>query len=69
MAKSIMLNGVLTALPAEVFTLEQLLTWRNIPTQGTAVAINGRVIPARMHSVTQLNEASNVMVLSAAYGG
>lgn len=69
MARSIMLNGVLTVLPAEVVTLDQLLEWRRIPRQGTAVAINGKVIPARMHPVTELDDSSNVMVLSAAYGG
>lgn len=65
----IILNGTPTELPVEVKTIADLLKWRNIPSLGTAVAVNGKLVTASNHEFTNLNEMDGVTIISAAYGG
>lgn len=69
MGNTIILNGTTVKLPIYIKTLDQLLEWKNIPNRGTAVAINGKLIPASSHNVTELEPLDKVTIISAAYGG
>lgn len=50
-------------------TLSQLAESHSIPTTGTAIALNGKVVSADKWDVTVLNEGDSLIVISAAYGG
>ena len=69
MPNTVIINGQTIELPGDVYTLAQLLEWKNIPSRGTAVAINGKLIPASSHDVTELNPLDRLTIISAAYGG
>ena len=69
MEKKIILNGEAIELPVDVNTVEQLLQWKKIPNAGTAVAINGRLVPQKTRSVRIIDNLDNIIVVSAAYGG
>ena len=69
MKMHIRLNNDITELPGENMTIAELLAWKNIPTQGTAVALNGRLAPRSPCEVTKLKDNDDVVISSAAYGG
>lgn len=69
MLTSIIVNGSPVSLPDEVKTVAQLLEWKNIPTGGTAVAVNSRLVTAANHKTAILAEGDVVTIISAAYGG
>lgn len=50
-------------------TVAELLKARNIPTAGTAVAINAQIVCGNCWETRELQEGDNVMIISAAYGG
>ena len=50
-------------------SLERLAELKNIPARGTAIAVNGTLIPASNWSAYMLNDRDDVIVVSAAYGG
>ena len=65
----IFVNSKPVSLPENVTTVSQLLDFMHIPTQGTGVGINSRIIPAADWNATPLKENDNVIIISAAYGG
>ena len=54
---------------AEGTTLAQLLEQQSIPSQGTAAALNNRVIPRAEYATTRLSEGDNILIIKAFYGG
>lgn len=65
----IRLNNEITVLPHESMTLREVLRWRNISENGTAVAVNGQLAPRSQWDVTYFCENDDVVIISAAYGG
>ena len=66
---TIFLNNNPLELPNDFMTLEDLVKWKNIPTQGTAIALNEKLIKQQQWSVIKLNNLDQVTVISAAFGG
>ena len=66
---TILLNNVPTKLPQNNMTLSDLVATKNIPVQGTAIAVNDHLVKQSQWPVTILNELDSVTVISAAYGG
>lgn len=65
----IQLNNQLLELPVEVTTAASLIKWKGFPADGTALAINNRLIRRAMWASAQLQEGDRVTVISAAFGG
>ena len=65
----IFLNNELVALPNDYMTVADLMKWKNINPQGTAIAIDDKVIRKSAWNVTKLPPMSHVTVISAAFGG
>ena len=65
----IILNGVPETLPHENMTIADLLEWKDINTQGTAVAIDNKLIKKDKWSTTTLSDHEEVNIISAAFGG
>lgn len=66
---TILLNDTLTRLPKKTLTVADLVEWKELKPQGTAIAINDKLIKQAQWSITQLKEMDNVTIISAAYGG
>lgn len=66
---NITFNGQITALPENVISLKDLVDWKNIPVEATAVALNGKLVRSDKWEITKLSPADNILVISAAYGG
>ena len=66
---SIIYNNVLTPLPEKSMTIADLALWKKIPQQGTAIAVNDKLIKRDKWQVVFLNEGDRVTVITAAYGG
>lgn len=65
----ILLNDVMTTLPNDYMTLDDLANWKGIPSQGTALALNNKLIKQELWKVTNLKDGDQVTVISAAFGG
>lgn len=65
----IYLNNELIDLPNDYMTVEDLLKWKNISEQGTAVAINDKLLLKKDWPVNNLQDLMRVTVISAAFGG
>lgn len=65
----IFFNGVLTNLPKERMTLEELLEWKNIKRTGIAVSLNNRIVRKDYLADTVLNDMDQVTIITAAFGG
>ena len=50
-------------------SVEELMNSQNIPSGGTAVAVNGKVVRRDNWADYIINEGAQVLVISAAYGG
>lgn len=51
------------------YTVSQLVARLNIPSAGTAVAVNGKLVPQLMWPETKLRHGDDILIISAAYGG
>lgn len=65
----ILLNNIPVDLPVEVQTIADLTAWKEIKTVGTAVAVNGKVIPETQWESAQIKDADNIIVITATFGG
>lgn len=65
----ILLNNIITPLPSDYMTVEELVTWRKIKPQGTAVAINDNIVKKENWHSTRLSDLDRVTIISAAFGG
>lgn len=66
---TILINDVPSITPDDNMTVEDLVKWKDIPSQGTAIALNNKLIKQDMWSVTKLKDHDQVTVISAAFGG
>lgn len=66
---NVYINNTLTPLPAQVMTVEDLLNWKQIPLQGTAVAVNDKLVIKRNWQSTNLSDQDRLTIISAAFGG
>ena len=62
-------NNVMEDLPEDFMTLQDLAKWKELPLQGTAIAINDKLIKRDKWSVTQLKDNDSIVVITAAFGG
>lgn len=62
-------NDELITLPSEYMTVENLAEWKNIPQEGSAIAVNNKLIRKQNWSTVKLSDNDIVTVISAAFGG
>lgn len=65
----ILLNNIPTPLPSDYMTVEELVSWKNLNPNSTAIALNGTIVRKKNWKLTKLNELDRVNVISAAFGG
>ena len=66
----ILLNGQATSTNSEKLTLSEFLQEQNIfQTEGTAIAINEKVIPKQNWSNQTINENDRITIIKAVQGG
>lgn len=63
------INNQPVEIPDDISDVESLMLWRKIPTIGTAVALNGKLVPHSKWKDTTLKDNDAIVVISAAYGG
>lgn len=66
---TIFYNDIPLEVPKEITTLAQLAAWKKIPNQGSAIALNDKLIKKELWSVTNFNNLDRITVITAAYGG
>lgn len=66
---TILLNDNTEVLPDNVVTVSDLVKWKNIPAQGTAIAVNDKLIRQQQWDQVKLSDGEQITVISAAYGG
>lgn len=66
---TVFLNNIPTQLPEEFMTIADLVEWKQIQPQGTAIAVNDKLIRQSLWATTNLNEHDQITVISAAFGG
>lgn len=66
---NIQINNEPICLPDGAHTICSLLEFRNIPENGTAVALNGKLAPRSKWQATHLQEGDVLTIISAAFGG
>ena len=66
---TIIYNNTPLILPSEILLLSDLVKWKNLPSQGNAIALNDRLIKQEKWSNTELHDLDRVTVITAAFGG
>lgn len=66
---NIILNNIPTKLPDDYMSVEDLVEWKGIKKQGTAIAVNDMIVKKDDWNLTKLHELDRVTVISAAFGG
>lgn len=66
---TILINDNPVKLPNDFMTIADLVKWKEIPSQGTAIAVNNKLVKQELWPVTNLKENDLVTVISAAFGG
>lgn len=65
----ITINNELLDAPAADMTVREILSWRNIPDSGTAVAVNNRLVTRVQWDAVRIKEGDDITLISAAFGG
>lgn len=65
----ILLNNIITPLPSDYMTVAEFMEWKGIKPQGTAIAVNDKIIRKELWSTTSFQDLDRVTVISAAFGG
>lgn len=65
----IFINNQLIELPTGEMTVGELMEWRNIPSGGTAITLNDRIVRKSDRESTRLSDGDRIVVISAAFGG
>lgn len=63
------INNKLEDFSEDNLTVEDLVKLKNIPEQGTAIALNGKLIIHSKWGLTKVNENDDLVIISAAFGG
>lgn len=66
---TISINNKIFQTPTAQMTVAEMLVWQSIPANGTAVAVNDRLVPRSKWSESNLNEGDAITVISVAFGG
>lgn len=66
---NIILNNIPTKLPDDYMSVENLVEWKGIKKQGTAIAVNDIIVRKNDWELTKLHELDRVTIISAAFGG
>ncbi len=66
---TVKINHETVSLPEGLTTLGETLRWKGVPDGGTAVALNGRLVPRSRWDATALDQNDDIVVISAAFGG
>ncbi|MCH5231173.1 MAG: sulfur carrier protein ThiS [Muribaculaceae bacterium] len=66
---TILYNNEPLKLPKEHITLADLAEFKQIPQQGSAIALNDRLVKKDLWNVTFLKDLDQVTVITAAFGG
>lgn len=66
---NIFYNNIPEKLPSNNMTLADLANFKKLPAQGTAIAINDKLVKRDLWKVTPLHDMDRVTVITAAYGG
>lgn len=63
------INNEVEALPKENMTVTTLIEWKKINPQGTAIAINNKLIKRNIWDSTIIKESDDITIITASYGG
>lgn len=66
---NITINDNQVILPNDYMTISDLVKWKEIPSQGTAIALNDKLIKQDMWKITYLKDQDRITIISAAFGG
>lgn len=66
---NIILNDIPTKLPDNVKSVADLVVWKQLNPQGTAVAVNNKLVRQDSWKISMLSDLDQVTIISAAYGG
>ena len=65
----IIINNTPVELPGDVNTVAAFAAWKGLPLQGTAIALNGKLVKADTWHSTVFKDLDSMLVISAAFGG
>lgn len=65
----ITVNNQFETLPAGISNIEQLVMYKKLPVDSTAVGRNGKIVMRRNWSTTMIDAGDNITLFSAAFGG
>lgn len=66
---TIIYNNETLKLPQDNMTISELAKWKEIPSQGAAIALNDTLIKKNSWETTELKDMDKVVVITAAFGG
>lgn len=66
---TIIYNNETLKLPQDNMTISELAKWKEIPSQGAAIALNDTLIKKNSWETTELKDMDKVIVITAAFGG
>ncbi|MCH5229714.1 MAG: sulfur carrier protein ThiS [Muribaculaceae bacterium] len=66
---NIFFNDQITKLPEPAMSIADIAKWKNLPAQGTAVALNDKLVKRELWTVTFPKENDRITVITAAFGG
>ena len=66
---NIQFNDQPLKLPTNWMTISDLIQWKGINPQGTAVALNDKLVTRNQWTVKRLSEGDRITIISAAFGG
>ena len=66
---TVFINDNPVNLPNDYMTIADLVKWKEIPSQGTAIAINNKLIKQENWKITNLKDQDRITIISASYGG
>lgn len=65
----IIFNDIPIKLPQEIVTIGDLVKWKQISSQGTAIAVNDKLIIQDQWETKTIKDQDRITVISAAFGG
>lgn len=65
----LIINNITESVPEDIRTVEDVLNWKQIPLDGTAVALNDKLVLARNRVLTKVKDGDRLIIITAAFGG
>lgn len=66
---TIKLNNEIIKISEDSITISELILSKNIKSNGTAIAVNGKLIPRNSWNNHHIFEGDDIILISAAFGG